>query len=195
MLIYSSIKRQWDLKIAWFEKKSIPSGVVVGRKVSVGTVSTSSSPSKSQTSIPLACPAAIATPRAVMSGTIDLTARVCKNKIQINVYQANLYCKIYAYIIICYSRAIYSHTGVPHKSACSCIRRLLVDIIPSAFNFVNGYPQSLCIASRISLVWKQTASRAALIMCCFVVNAVSPQIILRKKKLFTLSFRILKRVS
>lgn len=47
---------------------------------------------------------------------------------------------------------IHLHTGVPHKSACNCIRRLLVDIFPSVFNFVNGNPQSLCIASRISLV-------------------------------------------
>ena len=47
---------------------------------------------------------------------------------------------------------IYLHTGVPHKSACNCISRLLVDIFPSVFNFVNGNPQSLYIASRISLV-------------------------------------------
>lgn len=46
----------------------------------------------------------------------------------------------------------YLHTGVPHRSACSCIRRLLVDIFPSVFNFVNGNPQSLYIASRMSLL-------------------------------------------
>lgn len=75
---------------------------------------------------------------------------------------------------------IYLHTGVPQRSACNCIRRLLVDIFPSVFNLVNGKPQSLNIASTISLVWKQTASNDALIICCFVVNAVRPQIILYK---------------
>lgn len=73
---------------------------------------------------------------------------------------------------------MYLHTGVPQRSACNCIRRLFVDIFPSVFNLVNGKPQSLYIASKISLVWKQTASNDALIICCFVVNAVSPQIIL-----------------
>ena len=47
---------------------------------------------------------------------------------------------------------LYLQTGVPHKSACNCMSRLFVDIIPSVCNFVNGNPQSLYIASRISLV-------------------------------------------
>lgn len=66
----------------------VPSGVVVGRKVSVGTVSTSS-PSNSQTSMPSACPAAIATPNAVMSGMVDLTVRVrIETQVQLIIYKS-----------------------------------------------------------------------------------------------------------
>lgn len=62
---------------------------------------------------------------------------------------------------------------------CNCISKLFVVIIPSTCSLVNGKPQSLSIASRISLVWKQTASSAALTICCLVENAVRPQIILK----------------
>lgn len=114
----------------------------MGRNVSLGITSRSTA-SQSQTLIPSACPAAMATPKAVISWLCALT------------------------------------TGMPLISACSCISRSFLVSLPSTFSLVSGMPQSLFMASRMSLVWKQIASRAALMMCCFVEKAVKPHIILR----------------
>lgn len=69
---------------------------------------------------------------------------------------------------------------MPLISACNCISKLFWVIFPSTYSFDNGNPQSLCMASKMSLVWKHIDSNAARIMWPFVVKAVSPQIILEK---------------
>jgi hypothetical protein len=55
----------------------LPSGVVVGKNVSVIMVSTPA-PSNSQSPIPDAFPAAFAAPSAVILGTVDLTKNIIK---------------------------------------------------------------------------------------------------------------------
>jgi hypothetical protein len=73
-------------------------------------------------------------------------------------------------------------TGMPHMSACSCISSLLMVSLPSAWSLVSATPQSLCIASSMSLVWKHIASSAARIMWFLVVNCVKPHMILETLK-------------
>lgn len=54
------------------------------------------------------------------------------------------------------ARQMHSPTGQPLRSACSCSRRLLADILPLTRSSVRcsvlGWPQSRAIASRISRV-------------------------------------------
>jgi len=58
----------------------------------------------------------------------------------------------------------------------------LVDIPPSTFSAVMGWPVSDCIDCITSFVWKQIPSRVARIKCASVVSIVNPVIVLLNKE-------------
>lgn len=110
--------------------------------------------------IPSAWAATIATPNAVVS---RCWARTRKH-----------------FLLICSlsNRISNSQTGIPHKSDCNCINKLFALNFPSTLSLFKTMPQSKFIASKISRVWKHTASRAARIRWFLFVYPVKPQIIL-----------------
>lgn len=73
-------------------------------------------------------------------------------------------------------------TGTPAISACNCMRVLLQVIPPSTCSLFNAIPESFCIASKISRVWKHTASSAARAKWALVLACVKPQIVLQDIK-------------